>query len=72
MELRQQSPHFGDRGEIDRGVLTDRGVRTAAGFDAADALGRQGTAAGQEFHIFTGIDIVGDRSALEAAAHPLA
>jgi len=28
-------PHVGDRGEIDRGVLADRGVRTAAGLDPA-------------------------------------
>jgi hypothetical protein len=36
---RETRAQLGDRGEVDRGVLADRGVRAAAGLDAGDALG---------------------------------
>src|SRR5690606_9753537 len=36
-------PHLGDRGEIDRGVFANGGVRAAAGLDAGDALGGERT-----------------------------
>ncbi len=71
VELREQPVHLGDRGEVDRGVLADRGMRAAAGLDAADALGRQGAAPGQEFGVLAGVDVVGDRGDLETAAHRL-
>src|ERR1700722_608495 len=69
---RERPVQFGDRREVDRGVLADRGVRTAAGLDAADAFGRQRTAAGQKLGVLAGIDVVGDRDDLEALAHALA
>ena len=47
IELGKLRSHLGDRGEVDRGVLADRGVRTAAGLDAGDALGRQRAGAHQ-------------------------
>src|SRR5580704_18086865 len=72
IEIREYSAHLGDRRQVDRGVLADRGVRTSAGLDAADPLGRQGAAAGQEFGILAGVDVVGDRGNLIPAAHPLA
>ena len=68
----KRAVHLGDRGEIDRGVLADRGVRAAAGLDAADALRRQRAAAGEEFGVLAGVDVVGDRDDLEAVAHALA
>ena len=47
-------------------------MRAAAGLDAADPLGRQRAAPGQELGVLAGIDVVGDRDQLEAAAHALA
>src|SRR6202035_1408895 len=41
IETRKFRAHVGDRGEIHRGVLADRGVGAAAGLDAGDAVGRQ-------------------------------
>ena len=72
IEPGKQPAHFGDRGEIDRGVLADRGVRAAAGLDAEDALGRQRAGAGEELGVFPGIDVVGDRGDVVAVAQALA
>ncbi len=47
-------------------------MRAASGLDSADALRRQRAAPGQELGILPGIDVVGDRHQLEAAAHFLA
>ena len=41
IELGEFLAHLGDRGEVDRGVLADRGVRAAAGLDTGNALGRK-------------------------------
>src|SRR6516162_7619123 len=41
IERRKFLLHLRDRGEIDRVVLADRGVRAAAGLDASDPLGRK-------------------------------
>ena len=38
---REEAAHARDGGEVDRGVLADRGVRAAAGLDALDALRRR-------------------------------
>ena len=48
IEIGKFLSHVGDRGEIDRGVLADRGVRAAAGLDAGDALGRERAGAHQD------------------------
>ena len=53
--------HVVDRREVDRGVLADRGVRTAAGLDAHDALGRQRAGLDQNARVLLGVDVVGDR-----------
>src|SRR5207302_9744724 len=47
-------------------------MRTAAGLDATDPLGRQSAAPGQELGVLAGIDVVGDRDQLETAAHRFA
>ncbi len=60
-------PHIGDRGEVHRGVLADRGMRAAAGLDAGDAIRRQRSRAHQEFRIPFGVDVVGDRGDVVAA-----
>ena len=54
------APEVGDRGEIDRGILADRGVRASAGLDAEDALRRQRAGADQELGVLAGVDVVGD------------
>ena len=64
IEIREQAVHLGDGREVDRGILADRGMRAAAGLDTADPLGRQCAAAGQEFGVFAGVDVVGDRGDL--------
>ena len=69
VETRKYSVHLGDGGEIDRGVLADRRVRTAPGLDAADPLRRQRSTAGQEFGVLAGIDDVRDGGDLVAAPH---
>ena len=41
VDSRKQPGQLGDRREVDRSVLADCGMRTAAGLDAADPLRRQ-------------------------------
>src|SRR5205085_677783 len=72
VEIRKKTVHFRYGGEIYRGVLADRGVGATAGLDPADPLGRQCAAAGEEFGILAGVDVVGDRRNLVLAAHPFA
>ena len=57
-----------DRLEIDRSILADRGMRTAAGFHADDALGGERFVAHQELRIFLGVDVVGDDREVVASA----
>src|SRR6516164_7351702 len=64
--------HLCDRGEIDGGVLADRGVRTAAGLDAGDPFRRKRPGAHEIFGVPLGVDVVGDRRDLVAVAQPLA
>ena len=61
-----------DGREVHRRIFADRGVRAAAGLDAADALRRQRLAANQEFLVFLGVDVVGDDGDVERVAHALA
>src|SRR6266576_4392066 len=61
IEIGKFRAHVGDRGEIHRGVLADRGMRTAAGLNSGDAIRRQRPRAHQEFGIPFGVDVVGDR-----------
>ncbi len=72
IEIGKARAHVGDGGEIDRGILADRGMRTAAGLDAGDALGRQRAGAHQIFGVPLGVDVVGDRRDLVAVAQLLA
>ena len=72
IERREFLPHVGDGREIGRGVLADRGVRAAAGFDAGDALGHERAGAHQIFGVPFGVDVVGDGGDLVAVAQPLA
>ena len=72
IEIGKFLSHVGDRGEIDRGILADRGVRTAAGLDAGDALGRERAGAHQIFGVPFGVDVVGDGGDLVAVAQVLA
>src|SRR5260370_155814 len=72
IERRKFLLHLCDRGEIDRGVLADRGVRTAAGLDAGDAFRRKCPGPYEVFGVPLGVDVVGDRRNLVAGAQPLA
>ena len=55
-----------DRFEVDRGVLADRRVRTAAGLDADDAVRRQRLVAHEELRVLLGVDVVGDDGELDS------
>ena len=57
---------------IDRRVLADRRVRTAAGLHAANPLERQRARAHQELGVLVGVDVVGDDREAVAIAQPLA
>ena len=72
VEIGKFRAHVGDRGEIHRGVLADRGVRAAAGLDAGDAIRRQRSRAHQKFGVPFGVDVVGDGGDVVALAHRLA
>src|SRR6185312_4678263 len=58
--------------EIHRGVLADRGMRTAARLDAGDTIRRQRARAHQELGVPLGVDVVVDRGDVVALAHGLA
>jgi hypothetical protein len=64
IEIREQLIELGNGGEVDRGVFADGGTRATAGLDAADPVRRQGAAAGQEFGVLAGIDVVGPLTVL--------
>ena len=72
VELGELAPHVGDGGEVDRGVLADRGVRAAAGLDTGDALRRKRAGADQVLSVPLGVDVVGDGGDLIAFAQMLA
>src|SRR5579883_2457635 len=72
VEIGKAPSHLGHRGEIDRGVLADRRMRTTAGLDADDPLGHQRAGAREELRILLGIDVVGDDGDVVARAHMLA
>ena len=58
--------------QIDRGVLADRRVRTAARLHAHDALGRKRSGAREELGVLLGVDVVGDDGEAITRAHVLA
>jgi hypothetical protein len=58
--------------EIDRGILADRRVRAAAGFDADDAFRRQRRVLDQKLGILGGVDVVGDHRHVDLIAQGLA
>ena len=68
MALRQ----FVERVEVQRRVLANRGVRTAAGLHAQDAIRGQRFAPHEKLHVFAREDVVGDNAELILATHPLA
>ena len=71
-EIAKSRPHLGDGGEVDRGILADRGMRATAGLDPNDTFGRQGAGAGQERRVLAGVDVVGDGGDVVMRAHRLA
>ena len=52
--------YIGDRCQVDRSVLADRGVRTAAGLHAEDPIFWQGLQPAEDQGVFLGVDAVGD------------
>ena len=64
--------HGADRGEVDRAILADGGVRAAAGLDAHDALVGERARPHQDLGVLLGVDVVGDRAQIEAVAKRLA
>src|SRR6516165_6231868 len=72
IELWKTRAHRRNGGEIDRGILADRGMRTAAGLDAKDALGVKRSGLGQNARIFLGVNVIGDRGYVIEPAKPLA
>ena len=61
-----------DRGEVHRCVFANGGVRAAAGFYAANAIGRERLAADQELGVFARVDIVGHDGDLKRVAKTFA
>ena len=72
IEIGKFRAHLGDRGEIDRGVLANGGVRAAAGFHAGDAIGGERARAHQIFGVPLGVDVVGDGGDFVSVAQLLA
>ena len=72
VEIRKFAVELGDRLQIDRGVLADRGVRAAAGLDADDAVLGQRLQPRQHHGVFLGVDVVGDDGDGEFVAQRLA
>ncbi len=72
VEIGKARAHLRDRLQIDRGVFADRGVRTAAGLDAEDALLGKRLHAVQDQRVFLRVDVVGDDGDGIALAHRLA
>ena len=74
VEVGEGLAQIGDGGKVDAGVFADGGMRSAAGFDAANAVCRQHLGAGQVIGIFAGVDVIGDhrhRAALRQGAAKL-
>src|SRR5258708_29225110 len=61
VESRKAAAQARHRFQVDRGVLADRGMRTAAGLHPDDPLGREGLVADEELRVLLGVDVVGDR-----------
>src|ERR1700678_3541514 len=72
IEVDEALAHFGNCREIDRGVLADRGMRTAAGLDAHDPLRRKRARLDQNAGVLLGVDVVGDGGDIELVAQALA
>ncbi len=68
IQPREPAGKLGTTGKIDAGILPDGGVRAAAGLDAHDALGSQRAGAREELRILARVNVIGDRSDLEAIA----
>src|SRR5690606_41278848 len=60
-----------DGREVHRRVFPNRGMRAAAGFDAANALLRQRFAADQELGVFSRVNVVRHDGDVVALAHAL-
>ena len=60
LELGPLADDVGHRRQVDRGILADRGMRTAAGFDPAHPIGGQHLRARQRLGVLARIDVVGD------------
>jgi hypothetical protein len=58
-----------DRFQVHGRIFADRGVRTAAGFYALHAIGRQCALANQELGVLSRVDVVGDNG--QADRRPL-
>ena len=72
VEVGEALAHVGDRGEVDRSVLADGGMRAAARLDPHDPLGRQRPRLDQDARVLLGVDVVGDRGDVERVPEPLA
>ena len=72
IELGKFSAQIGDRRQIHRGILVDRGMGTATGFNTGDTVRRQRPRPGQELGVFLRVDIVGDHRDLVSVAELLA
>src|SRR5271155_5625865 len=72
VEIAKPLSHLVDRGQIDRGVFADRGMRAAAGLDAHDAVGIERARLDENARVLLRIDVVGDRGDFELAAQALA
>src|SRR5208283_4203619 len=72
IEVGEPLAHLGDRREVDRGVLADRGMRAAAGLDADDPLRSERAGFNQNPGVLFGVDVVGDGRDVELVAQALA
>ena len=67
LEPRERVLQLRHRLQVHGRVVPDRGVRTAAGFDSPDALGRKRALPEQELGVLAGIDVVGHNGQAAAA-----
>jgi hypothetical protein len=72
LDLRESALQSVDGLEVDRGILANRRVQAAAGFNADDALWRRRPMVHQESGVLGGVDVVGDDGHVDLLAQGLA
>src|SRR5690606_16833377 len=71
VELRETPVEVSDGGKVQRGILANGGMRTAASLDADDAIFRNRLGPGKDQGILTRIDVIGNDCHRISVAHGL-